>query len=137
MKNLRLTLSLLAVSVTLGFGQSAFAQNFPRPATRPTQSELQGKSGFRVYESDQHARADMELSREIFAQRQVAALAPAKFDRDGNGRFDQAELKAWLAAVRSAIPASPGAMTRFDTNRNGQLDADEWSVVLESLVGKA
>lgn len=135
MKHMRQILVLLTVSTALVGGARGLAQNAAQPA-RPTQTELHWQTSFRDYEVEQRARADAGLSRETLSAQQIAALAPAKFDRDGNGRFDETELKAWLGAVRSAIVASPSAMNRFDTNRDGKLDDDEWAVVLEKIVGK-
>lgn len=81
-----------------------------------------------------------------------------RFDRNGNGRIDpeeQAEIREFARnrqaaersagdradreraelenVLRSAVEANPAVLRRFDANRNGRLDDDEWTAVRRAL----
>ncbi|WP_438480305.1 hypothetical protein [Oleiharenicola lentus] len=132
MNHYRRMCQFLAVSVLLLSGVRLFAA-VPQPMPqRPTQTQLSAQAKLQSWLITQTDTND-----EVRARVEAAALAPAKFDRDGNGRFDDAELNAWLGAVRTAAMKSENAMQRYDANRDGKLDDAEWSVVVQALVGKA
>jgi Ca2+-binding EF-hand superfamily protein len=50
-----------------------------------------------------------------------------RFDRDGNGRIDDAEWVELEPVLRRRIEAAPRQTERYDRNRDGRLDDAEWN----------
>jgi hypothetical protein len=91
-----------------------------------------------LLEKDLREAAERE---EIKANRKAtpappSSLSAANFDKNKDGKLDDAEFAAWSAAVRQAAIKSPEAMKRFDKNKDGKLDDAEWTAASAELFGK-
>jgi hypothetical protein len=81
------------------------------------------------------ARAELRAAHAKEAAKVTPALSAADFDLNHDGKLDNAEMAAWIAAVRAAAQQSPSFMQRFDRNHDGRLDDAEWAVAGKEIFG--
>lgn len=64
---------------------------------------------------------------------EVRAKALKEFDKDEDGKLDDAERAAMAAANRTRAEENPRILRRFDKNRDGKLDDAEWAVARQQV----
>jgi len=135
--NIKNALRLLAVALIVAPGVRLLAD------TASLNAEADGLSArnffLNMYGKDIQETDDRIALRDARqkAAAQAAALSAANFDKNHDGKLDETEFAAWMAAVRQAVVKSPEAMKRFDKNHDGKLDDAEWAAASAVLLGKA